>query len=166
MAVAGRDVRVRYAVELSLNVLCRYTLSVRDTVHNKSHSTSLLSRNDSNVSVLSRKSAYADWLEKKGAEIRRQRKVAEDIELDKMAEAKRRAAEKMEHERQERENFLLWSEKKKQEDIYKRKIAEKELELERQLKKNETKAAVVQEIYLRQWRRRKQKAQKGKSTVI
>lgn len=69
--------------------------------------------------------------------------------------------EKEEKTRLEKENFVKWMERKRQEELERKAMLENELELRECLKEIEEKAAVAKAIYLRQWIHKKKEEQKG-----
>ncbi|XP_008558884.1 coiled-coil domain-containing protein 34 [Microplitis demolitor] len=104
-----------------------------------------------------KKLAYDDWIEKKKSEILEQKKKIAEIELNKKIEEEKLLKEKKEREKRERDNFKSWVEKKKREDLKKKLIAEKEMEIESRLEEIEAKTVVAKELYLKQWCRKKDK---------
>ncbi|XP_063974607.1 coiled-coil domain-containing protein 34-like [Diachasmimorpha longicaudata] len=146
----------------SSETIPRYTTTGERVQICGSLSTSNLSSRECSRRIsLPRQLAHEDWIQKKKLESLRLKKESEKNELNKKAEEERLLREREERERKEHENFLVWTRRKNQEEVRKRKLAEKERELAEKLKQIEEKAVIAKEICLLQWSLNKNKAQKA-----
>ncbi|XP_071867995.1 uncharacterized protein [Bombus fervidus] len=117
--------------------------------------------NGRNESDVGKKITYSEWMRRKQEIARRKKEEEDEAERQRQMEEDRLAREKIERECRERENFVKWSEMKKKEEERKKAVAEKELELQKQLKEVEDKAAVAKTLYLRQWARKKKEEERA-----
>jgi len=86
----------------------------------------------------------------------------EELALKKRQEEEEREAQKKEERaRLERENFLKWIERKRQQELDRRAMLENELELQRRLKEIEDNLAGAKTTYLRRWFHKKKEEQTG-----
>ncbi|TGZ50869.1 Uncharacterized protein DBV15_09284 [Temnothorax longispinosus] len=87
----------------------------------------------------------------------------EERAAKKRQEVEERAArEKEERTRLEKENFLKWVERKRQQELDRRAILENELELQRRLKEIEDNLAGAKTTYLHRWFHKKKEEQKAR----
>ncbi|XP_074113971.1 uncharacterized protein LOC141537031 [Cotesia typhae] len=104
-----------------------------------------------------KKLAYDQWIERKRSELLERKKKIAEIEEEKKIQEEKFLKEKEERERKDKESFEAWVEKKKQDDLKKKLIKEKELEMEARLKEIEDKTVIAKEICLKRWCRKKDK---------
>lgn len=109
-----------------------------------------------------RNRAHFEWLQKKKQEIVRKKRAVKLLKVRKIIDEEQFARDKAERERIQRENFLIWIERKKHEKKCKRREAEIQIELEQRLREVELKAEPIKDLFLRQWFQNKEKIYKGK----
>ncbi|XP_011257177.1 histone-lysine N-methyltransferase, H3 lysine-79 specific [Camponotus floridanus] len=109
---------------------------------------------------LGKRIGHSEWIRRKDEETQRRKEEEERTAKKRQEEEERMAQEKKAKARLEKENFLKWMEKKRQQEVERKAILENELELQRRLKEIEDKAAVAKALYLRQWIQRKEEEQK------
>lgn len=115
----------------------------------------------SNGSEDGRRIAYSEWMRKKHEAAQRAREKEERAAKKRQEVVERVAREKEERTRLEKENFLKWIERKRQQELDRRAMLENELELQRRLKEIEDNLAGAKTTYLRRWFHRKTEEQKG-----
>ncbi|XP_029163856.1 coiled-coil domain-containing protein 34 [Nylanderia fulva] len=103
---------------------------------------------------------HSEWIRRKDEASQRRKEEEERAAKKRQEEEERMAREKEAKARLEKENFLKWIERKRQQELERKAILENELELQRRLKEIEDKAAVAKTLYLRQWIQRKKEEQK------
>lgn len=118
-------------------------------------------RQASNGTDLGRRIAHSEWMRKKYEAAQRAKEKEERAAKRRQEEEERAALEKEERTRLEKENFLKWVERKRQQELDRRAMLENELELQRCLKEIEDNLAGAKTTYLRQWFHRKKETQKG-----
>ncbi|XP_024867051.1 vicilin-like seed storage protein At2g18540 [Temnothorax curvispinosus] len=116
----------------------------------------------SNGSDLSRRLAHSEWMRKKHEAAQKAREKEEHAAKKRQEEEERAAREKEERTRLEKENFLKWVERKRQQELDRRAILENELELQRRLKEIEDNLAGAKTTYLRRWFHKKKEEQKAR----
>ncbi|EGI59413.1 hypothetical protein G5I_12434, partial [Acromyrmex echinatior] len=117
--------------------------------------------NHHQISDLDRRIAHSEWMRKKH-EAAQQTREKKELALKKRQEEEEREAQKKEERaRLERENFLKWIERKKQQELDRRAMLENELELQRRLKEIEDNLAGAKTTYLRRWFHKKKEEQKA-----
>ncbi|KAK0175435.1 hypothetical protein PV327_009186 [Microctonus hyperodae] len=141
----------------------RYSLNGHKVIHiSSSISSCAFSNNyEFNENSMVRNRAHFEWLQKKKQEILRKKRAGKLLKVRKIIDEEQFARDKAEHERRQRENFLMWIERKKHEDKCKRKEAEIQIELEQRMKEIELKAEPIKNLYLRQWFQNKEKIYKA-----
>ncbi|XP_011872192.1 PREDICTED: coiled-coil domain-containing protein 34-like [Vollenhovia emeryi] len=117
-------------------------------------------RQASNGCDLDRRIAYSEWMRRKHEAAQRAREKEERAARKREEEEERAAREKEERTRLEKENFLKWVERKRQQELDRRAMLENELELQRRLKKLEDNLAGADITYLRRWYHRKKEERK------
>jgi len=145
---------------------CRYVLDGRQVVRISTTSLPIESNVNerhqvSNGSDLGRRIAHSEWMRKKFEAGQRAREKNERDAKKRQEEKEREAREKEERARLEKENFLKWIERKRQQELDRRAMLENELELQRRLKEIEDNLAGAKTTYLRQWFQKKKEEQKG-----
>lgn len=123
-------------------------------------------RQASNGSDVSRRIAHSEWMRRKHEAAQRAREKEERATKKRQEEEGRVALEKEERTRLEKENFLKWVERKRQQELDRRAMLENELELQRRLKEIEDNLAGAKTTYLRRWYHRKKEEQKGAAAVL
>lgn len=103
---------------------------------------------------------HSEWIRRKDEATQRRKEEEEREAKKRQEEEERMAREKEIKARLEKENFLKWMERKRQQELERKAILENELELQRRLKEIEDKAAVAKTLYLRQWIQRKKEERK------
>lgn len=127
---------------------------------------SVSDRQVSNGSDLGRRIAHSEWMRKKHEAAQRAREKEERAAKKRQEEEERVAREKEEKTRLEKENFLKWVERKRQQELDRRAMLENELELQRRLKEIEDNLAGAKTTYLSRWFRRKKKERKGAVVLL
>ncbi|XP_011643885.1 vicilin-like seed storage protein At2g18540 [Pogonomyrmex barbatus] len=125
---------------------------------------------DSNVSDhhqpgksdLGKRIDHSEWIRRKQEIAQRAKEKEERAAKRRQAEEEKAAREKEEKMRLEKENFLKWVKRKRQQELDRRAVLENELELQRRVKELENKLADANIQYLRQWFHRKQAEQKAR----
>ncbi|XP_018392590.1 PREDICTED: coiled-coil domain-containing protein 34-like [Cyphomyrmex costatus] len=115
----------------------------------------------SNRSDFGRRIAHSDWMRKKHEAAQRTREKEERAAKKRQEEEEREAQKKEERARLEKENFLKWVERKRQQELDRRAMLENELELQRRLKEIEDNLAGAKTTYLHRWFHRKKEEQKA-----
>lgn len=138
---------------------------VRISTTSLSVESSVGDRQASNGSDL-RRIAHSEWMRKKQEAAQRAREKEERAAKKRQEEEERAAREKEERTRLEKENFLKWIERKRQQELDRRATLENELELQRRLKEIEDNLAGAKTTYLRRWFHRKTEEQKGAAVVL
>ncbi|XP_036142156.1 coiled-coil domain-containing protein 34 [Monomorium pharaonis] len=113
-------------------------------------------------SDLGRRIAYAEWMRKKHEAAQRAREKEERAARKRQEEEEREAREKEERARLEKENFVKWIERKRQQELNRKAMLENELELQRRLKEIEDNLAGAKTTYLRRWFHKKKEEQKAR----
>lgn len=127
---------------------------------------SVSDRQVSNGSDLGRRIAHSEWMRKKHEAAQRARDKEERAAKKRQEEEEREAREKEERTRLEKENFLKWIERKRQQELNRRATLETELELQRRLKEIEDNLAGAKTTYLRRWFHRKKEERKGAAIIL
>ncbi|XP_018341392.1 PREDICTED: coiled-coil domain-containing protein 34-like isoform X2 [Trachymyrmex septentrionalis] len=115
--------------------------------------------NHHQISDLDRRIAHSEWMRKKHEAAQRTREKEELALKKRQEEEEREAQKKEERARLERENFLKWIERKRQQELDRRAMLENELELQRRLKEIEDNLAGAKTTYLRRWFHKKKEEQ-------
>lgn len=123
-------------------------------------------RQASSESDLGRRTAHSEWMRKKQEAAQRAKEKEERAAKKRQEEEERAAREKEERTRLERQNFLKWVERKRQQELDRRAMLENELELQRRLKEIEENLAGAKITHLRRWFYRKKEEQKGETVVF
>ncbi|XP_020279381.1 protein PXR1 isoform X2 [Pseudomyrmex gracilis] len=117
----------------------------------------------SNGPDLRKRIAHSEWVRRKREIAQRRKEDEERAARKRREEDEKLAREKEERARLEKENFLKWIERKKQEELNRKAMLENELELQKRLKEIEDKAAIAKVLNLRQWIRKKEEEQKARN---
>lgn len=123
-------------------------------------------RQASNESDLGRRIAHSEWMRKKHEAAQRAKEKEERAAKKRQEEEERAAREKEERTRLEKQNFLKWVERKRQQELDRRAVLENELELQKRLKEIEDNLAGAKITYLHRWFHRKKEEQKGATVVL
>jgi len=113
------------------------------------------------MSDIDRRSAHSEWMRKKHEAAQRTREKKELALKKRQEEEEREVQKKEEKARLERENFLKWIERKRQQELDRRAMLENELELQKHLKEIEDNLAGAKSTYLRRWFHKKKEEEKG-----
>ncbi|KAM0736667.1 hypothetical protein ACS0PU_006316 [Formica fusca] len=114
----------------------------------------------SNGADLGKRIGHSEWIRRKDEATQRKKEEEERAAKKRQEEEERMVREKEARTQLEKENFLKWVERKRQQELERKAILENELELQRRLKEIEDKAAVAKALYLRQWIQKKKEEQK------
>ncbi|KAK0096775.1 hypothetical protein PV326_004463 [Microctonus aethiopoides] len=143
--------------------LTRYSINGHKVIHisTSMSSCALSNRYEFNDDTMVRNRAHFEWLQKKKQEIVRKKRAVKLLKVRKIIDEEEFARDKAERERIQRENFLMWIERKKHENKCKRREAEIQIELEQRLREVELKAEPIKDLFLRQWFQNKEKIYKA-----
>lgn len=104
---------------------------------------------------LLRQISYEDWVRKKRLKHQNRREEERRAEELKREAEEREAREREARERRDNESYLGWLERKRSEQLLKRQLLDKELELQHRLHELENKAKSAKDVCLKQWCRKK-----------
>ncbi|XP_015605051.1 inner centromere protein A isoform X2 [Cephus cinctus] len=147
----------------------RYTVNgQRRVMHYSSTSLSGSTVSEQHLSgvALARKLAHKEWVKEKERMVQRKKSLEHRAEERRKAEEEKVEREREERRRKERESFIRWAERKRKEDLDRRKVIESELELQKRLKEVEERATMAKTIYLKQWARKKEEEYKAQQKEL